>query len=73
MKAWICDAFGEEPQWRDVPDPVVQPGQVLIDVAACGVNFADTLILQGKYQSAPAALFLRALKSVAPCAPLGMA
>ncbi|KZB71779.1 MULTISPECIES: NADPH:quinone oxidoreductase family protein [Thalassospira] len=57
MKAWICDAFGEEPQWRDVPDPVVQPGQVLIDIAVCGVNFADTLILQGKYQKRPSGPF----------------
>lgn len=56
MKAWVCNAFGEKPQWVDAPDPVVsalQPGQVLIDVAACGVNFADTLILLGKYQKRP--------------------
>ncbi|WP_296989321.1 NADPH:quinone oxidoreductase family protein [Thalassospira sp. UBA1131] len=53
MKAWVCNAFGEVPQWVDAPDPVVQPRQVLIDVAACGVNFADTLILQGKYQKRP--------------------
>ena len=53
MKAWVCNAFGEEPQWVEVPDLVVGPGQVLIDVAACGVNFADTLILLGKYQKRP--------------------
>ena len=53
MKVWICNAFGEVPQWVDAQDPVVQPGQVQIDVAACGVNFADTLILQGKYQKRP--------------------
>lgn len=56
MKAWVCNAFGEVPQWVDVPDQassILQPGQVLIDVAACGVNFADTLILQGKYQKRP--------------------
>jgi len=56
MKAWVCNAFGEVPQWVDVPDlapSVLQPGQVLIDVAACGVNFADTLILKGKYQKRP--------------------
>ncbi|KJE34019.1 zinc-binding dehydrogenase [Thalassospira sp. HJ] len=57
MKAWVCNAFGEEPQWIDAPDPVVGPGQVLIDVAACGVNFADTLILLGKYQKRPVGPF----------------
>jgi NADPH2:quinone reductase len=56
MKAWICNAFGEEPQWVEAPDMAdasLQPGQVLIDVVACGVNFADTLILLGKYQKRP--------------------
>lgn len=53
MKAWVCTAFGEEPHWADAPDPVPGPGDVTIDVAACGVNFADTLILEGKYQKRP--------------------
>ena len=35
------------------PDPVAGPGQVLIDVAACGVNFADTLARVGLYADAP--------------------
>ena len=33
-------------------DPVAGPGQVLIDVAACGVNFADTLARVGLYADA---------------------
>ena len=35
------------------PDPVAGAGQVLIDVAACGVNFADTLARIGLYADAP--------------------
>ena len=35
------------------PDPVPGAGQVLIDVAACGVNFADTLARIGLYADAP--------------------
>ncbi|MBO6770137.1 MULTISPECIES: NADPH:quinone oxidoreductase family protein [unclassified Thalassospira] len=53
MKAWICKAFGETPALVDWADPQPGPGQVVIDIAACGVNFADTLILQGKYQKRP--------------------
>ena len=34
-------------------DPVAGPGQVVIDVAACGVNFADTLARIGLYADAP--------------------
>jgi NADPH2:quinone reductase len=53
MKAWICNEFGQEPELVNWADPVPDPGQVVIDVAACGVNFADTLILKGKYQKRP--------------------
>ncbi|MEL6278135.1 MAG: NADPH:quinone oxidoreductase family protein [Pseudomonadota bacterium] len=35
----------------DVPDP--GPGQVLLRVKACGVNFADTLMQSGQYQEKP--------------------
>jgi NADPH2:quinone reductase len=35
------------------PDLVPGPGQVVVDVAAAGVNFVDGLILQGRYQIKP--------------------
>jgi len=35
------------------PDPPVGPGEVRIDVAACGVNFADTMARTGMYPDAP--------------------
>lgn len=35
------------------PDPVAGAGQVVIDVAACGVNFADTMARIGLYADAP--------------------
>ncbi|WP_033070479.1 NADPH:quinone oxidoreductase family protein [Thalassospira australica] len=57
MKAWISNAFGEAPKLIDAPDPVAKPGQVVIDVRACGVNFADTLILKGTYQKRPTGPF----------------
>src|SRR3954468_15150090 len=34
-------------------DPVARAGQVVIDVAACGVNFADTMARIGLYADAP--------------------
>jgi NADPH:quinone reductase len=36
-----------------VPDPKPEGGQVLVGVRACGVNFPDVLIVQGKYQFKP--------------------
>lgn len=55
MKAIICEKFGlpDSLKFKEVPDPHLAPHQVLIEVAACGVNFPDTLIIQGKYQFKP--------------------
>ncbi len=38
---------------REVPEPVRQPDQVLIDVRAAGVNFPDVLQSKGLYQYKP--------------------
>jgi len=40
-------------EWQEVPDPDVGPGDVLIDVAAAGVNRADLLQRQGLYPPPP--------------------
>ncbi len=37
----------------ELPEPTPGPGQVVVGIRACGVNFADTLIVQGKYQEKP--------------------
>ena len=39
--------------WREVPDPVPGPDQVLVDVAASAVNRADVLQRQGLYHPPP--------------------
>ncbi len=55
VKAVVCEAFGppESLVLRDMPVPEVAPGTVRIRVHAAGVNFPDTLIIQGKYQFKP--------------------
>ncbi len=59
MRAVICNSFGppETLVVEQVADPVAGPGQVVIDVAAAGVNFPDTLIIENKYQLKPALPF----------------
>ncbi|MET9247710.1 NAD(P)H-quinone oxidoreductase [Nonomuraea sp. NPDC003709] len=42
-------------QWREVPDPRVERGEVLIDVTASAVNRADVLQRQGFYAPPPGA------------------
>src|SRR5580692_7307734 len=36
-------------QWTEVPDPRPGPGEVLVEVAAAGVNRADLMQRQGLY------------------------
>lgn len=42
-------------EWREVPDPRPDEGEVLIDVVAAGVNRADLLQRQGFYDPPPGA------------------
>jgi len=37
----------------DLPRPEPGPGEVLLRVLACGLNFADTLMVAGRYQEKP--------------------
>lgn len=59
MKALLCRSFGpiDSLAIEDVPDPAPLAGQVVVGVRACGVNFPDVLIVQGKYQFKPALPF----------------
>lgn len=52
MKAVLCKELGppEKLVVEDVPSPKPGKGQVVVSVKAAGVNFPDTLIIQGKYQ-----------------------
>jgi len=55
MRALQCQELGTADklvvETVDTPEP--GPGEVLVDVAAAGINFPDTLIIQGKYQAKP--------------------
>ncbi|MEH7254905.1 quinone oxidoreductase [Neobacillus niacini] len=52
MKAIVVSKHGgpEELNLRDVPEPVPGPDQVLIRVVTTGVNFADIMSRQGRFQ-----------------------
>ena len=64
MKAVVCKTLGppEALVVEEVPAPAPGAGEVLIGVRACGVNFADTLMVQGKYQERPPLPFIPGLE-----------
>jgi NADPH2:quinone reductase len=56
MKAILCTRAGgpDDLVLRDIPDPVAEPGEAIVAVKAAALNFFDTLIIAGKYQTKPA-------------------
>ncbi len=59
MKAVLCRQLGSPGDLvvEDVPSPRAGKGEVVVSVKACGVNFPDVLLVQGKYQVKPALPF----------------
>ncbi|EFG77370.1 NAD(P)H quinone oxidoreductase, PIG3 family [Mycobacterium parascrofulaceum ATCC BAA-614] len=54
MRAIVAES-PDQLSWQDVPDVSAGPGEVLIKVAAAGVNRADLLQAAGKYPPPPGA------------------
>ena len=55
MKALLSNAPGgpETLQLTELPDPVPGPGQLLVRVRACAINYPDVLIIEDRYQFKP--------------------
>ena len=55
MKALLSQSVGgpETLVLGELPDPVAGPGQVLVAVKACSVNYPDVLIIEDRYQFKP--------------------
>ncbi len=56
MKAVLCtrSCAPDELEIRDLPDPTAGEGEAVVRVRAAALNFFDTLIIAGKYQTRPA-------------------
>jgi NADPH:quinone reductase len=55
MRAVVLTATGgpEQLSLQEVPDPTAGEGSAVVDVRACGVNFADVLVRLGRYPQMP--------------------
>ncbi len=55
MKAVLCRTHGSASDLvlEDVSDPIAGPGEVVVTVRACALNFFDTLIIRDRYQFKP--------------------
>jgi putative PIG3 family NAD(P)H quinone oxidoreductase len=73
MHAIVIENPGEPDvlRWTEVPDPVVGPGEVLLDVVAAGVNRADLSQRKGAYPPPPGAPEYPGLEASGRIAALG--
>lgn len=55
MKAIVCEQYGpiDQVKIKEVPNPIPAGDEVVIEVAYAGINYPDTLIVQGLYQVKP--------------------
>src|SRR5215475_4245339 len=74
MKAVLCSRYcgPDDLDITDIPEPVAGAGEAVVRVRAAALNFFDTLIIAGRYQTkpafpfSPAAEFAGEVESVGP-------
>jgi NADPH2:quinone reductase len=59
MKAVLCKTLGpaEGLVIEEIASPVAGPGEAVVAIEAAGLNFFDTLVIEGRYQEKPALPF----------------
>jgi NADPH2:quinone reductase len=58
MQAWQVPDFGKTPVRVEIATPTPAKGEIVVRVEAVGLNFADMLAIQGKYQVRQALPFI---------------
>src|SRR5215468_12092278 len=74
MRAMLCRDWGEPESLSlgELPDPPPPgPDEACIAIAAAGVNFADLLMIAGRYQERPARPFAPGLEAAGTVESIG--
>jgi len=73
MKALLCTRYGtpDDLEIADIADPSPAPGEAVVRIEAAALNFFDTLIIAGKYQTKPAMPFSPAAEFAGTVEALG--
>jgi putative PIG3 family NAD(P)H quinone oxidoreductase len=70
MRAIVVESPGQL-TWSEVPDATAQPGEVVVEVAAAGINRADLLQAAGNYPPPPGASDILGLEVSGRIAEIG--
>lgn len=71
MRRWIVETLGTAPSLVTSDLPTPQRGEALVRIHACGLNFADLLMAEGKYQDMPTLPFTPGLEISGEVVALG--
>ena len=73
MRALVCNEYGPPESLRveELDDPVPAEGEILVDVAAAGINFPDLLVIAGQYQDKTPPPFVPGNEAAGTVAELG--
>lgn len=71
MKAFQIESAHTAPAMRDLNTPAPGQGEVLIKILACGLNSADLLMIEGRYQDTPEPPFTMGLELAGVIQSLG--
>lgn len=53
MRAFRIDSPGAAPSLTECAAPIPKSGEIRVRIGACGLNFADLLMIKGQYQETP--------------------
>lgn len=71
MRAWQIRTLGGQPELGVQDDPIPAEGDALVRVMAAGLNFADLLMMNGKYQVRPRLPFVPGMEFAGVIEALG--
>ena len=62
MRGWLVEEKGSARYVDDLPEPVLGPGEMIVQVDAAAANYADRLLIDGKHQIRPKRPFVAGLE-----------
>ncbi|MEO0372603.1 MAG: NADPH:quinone oxidoreductase family protein [Pseudomonadota bacterium] len=71
MRAFQVSSFDEAPALQDVTVPPPSENEIKVNIAACGLNFADLLMSKGQYQDTPDVPFTLGMEVAGTVAAVG--
>lgn len=73
MKAANVKTFGgvDQLQLVELPDPIPGPGEVIVQVKACGLNYADVMQREGLYPRGPRPPYIAGMEAAGVVESLG--